>query len=72
MKILLLISLLCLVSCKTRTIEQKEQITKVKNDFYQDCINIGDMYRCENKEVICYYAHGVESIALQCKFKGYR
>lgn len=66
----IIIFMLTLVSCKDKTEEQKQVEQSIKSEYNIECVRVGDLYRCENQEVICYSEYGVESLSLQCKFKG--
>lgn len=67
--LLIIIFCLWLVGCKEQTQEQKEEINAIKSEYAINCIDVGNLYRCENQEVVCYSDYGVESLSLQCKFK---
>ena len=67
--LLIIIFCLWLVGCKEQTEVQKKYEQAVKSEHAIKCIDVGSLYRCENHEVVCYSDYGVESLALQCKFK---
>lgn len=66
----IIIFMIILVGCKDKTEEQKQIEQSIKSEYNIECVSVGVLYRCENQEVICYSEYGVESLSLQCKFKG--
>ena len=69
MRILILL-FLTMTGCKNKTIEEKRVENAVKSAYSINCVDVVDLNRCENHEVICYSKYGVESLSVQCKFKG--
>ena len=61
MKILIL--LLLLVGCQA-------QSASVPSEYETECKDIGNsLYRCENKETVCYKYVGYKAGGLSCKWK---
>ncbi len=67
-KLILTLSILGLMGCET----QHEQAMNADSEFKFKCVPVGHgMYRCENKEAICYssFFYMSHPAAAECKFK---
>ena len=66
MRFLVIMAALMTLSCNAR--KNKE----VSSEYELPCIKVNSnrlIYRCENKEVLCYRSIGYDSLSMECHFK---